>query len=60
MKQHSENLGSSVLLIDTDGHNLILGAGRVRQKRDLFMDTCTKLIVKSEEKTNIKPRNDLL
>lgn len=60
MNQGSENLGSSVLLIDTNGHNLILGSGRVGGKGDFFMDTCTKLIVQSEEKTNIKTRNDLL
>lgn len=46
MNQGSENLGSSVLLIDTNRHNLILGSGRVGGKGDLFMDTCTKLIVK--------------
>lgn len=54
MNQGNENLGTSVLLTDTKRHNLILGAGKVGGKRDLFMNTCTKLIIKSEEKTNIK------
>lgn len=38
MNQGSENLGSSVLLIDTNRHNLIWGAGGVGGKRYLFMD----------------------
>lgn len=50
MYQSSENLGSSVLLIDTNRCSLILEAGRVGGKRDLFMDTRTKLIAKLEEK----------
>jgi len=60
MNQGSEYLGSSVLLIDTNRHKLILGAGGLGEKRGLFMDTYAKLIVKSKEKTNIKTRNDIL
>lgn len=44
MNQGSENLRSSVLLIDIYRHNLILGASGVGGKRDFLMDTCLKLI----------------
>lgn len=37
MNQSSENLGSSILLSDTNRHNLILGVGRVGGKKPICL-----------------------
>lgn len=58
MNQSSENLGRSILLSDTNKHNLILGVGRVGGKNPSVYRSMHS-IVKLEKKPDIETTNDL-